>query len=47
MMGGPSMRNHYEHAKVPPPKGMKDIPRYLGQLLGGFFKRFSYIVKLV
>ena len=47
MMGGPPMRNHYEHAKVPPPKGMKDIPRYLGQLLGGFFKRFSYIVKLV
>ena len=26
MMGGPPMRNHYEHAKVPPPKGMKDIP---------------------
>ena len=47
MLGGPPMRNHYEHAKVPPPKGMKDIPRYLGQLLGGFFKRFSYIVKLV
>ncbi len=47
MMGGPNMRSHYEHAKVPPPKGIKDVPRYVGELLGGFFKRFAYIVRLV
>ena len=47
MMGGPPVRSHYEHAKVPPPKGIRDVPRYLGELLGGFFKRFSYIVGLV
>lgn len=41
------MRSHYEHAKVPPPKGIGDIPRYLSELLGGFFKRFAYIVGLV
>ncbi len=29
------------------PKSMKDLPRYLSELLGGFFKRFFYILKLV
>ncbi len=37
----------YEHEKVPPPKGISDVPRYLRELLGGFFSRFAYIVKLV
>ena len=30
-----------------PPKSVKDVPRYLKELCGGFFKRFFYIVKLV
>lgn len=30
-----------------PPKSVKDVPRYLSELFGGFFKRFFYIVKLV
>ena len=30
-----------------PPKSVKDVPRYLSELLGGFFKRFFYILKLV
>ena len=29
------------------PKSIKDLPRYLSELLGGFFKRFFYILKLV
>ena len=33
--------------KVSGPKGIKDIPRYLGELLGGFFKRLAYIFKMV
>ncbi len=33
--------------KVAAPKGIKDIPRYLGELLGGFFKRLAYIFKMV
>ena len=30
-----------------PPKSLRDVPRYLKELFGGFFKRFFYIVKLV
>lgn len=37
----------YQHERVEPPKGIKDIPRYLRELLGGFFKRFFYIIALV
>ena len=37
----------YEHERVAPPKGINDIPRYLRELLGGFFKRFFYIIALV
>ena len=43
-MGGPST---YPHKRIAPPKSLKDVPRYLGELLGGFFTRFFYIVKLV
>ncbi len=37
----------YEHEKVPAPKGVLDVPRYLKELLGGFFGRFFYVVTLV
>ena len=37
----------YKYEKVPPPKNFRDVFRYLHQLLGGFFKRFGYIVGLV
>ncbi|MBO5867309.1 MAG: ABC transporter ATP-binding protein, partial [Oscillospiraceae bacterium] len=40
-------RNNYQHNRVPPPKNIGDVPRYLKELLGGFFARFFYIVKLV
>lgn len=43
-MAGPGS---YQHTRVTPPKNIKDVPRYLGELLGGFFTRFFYIVKLV
>ena len=33
--------------KVAPPKGIKDTPRFLRELLGGFFKRLVYIFKMV
>ncbi len=32
---------------VPPPTGFKDVPRYLKELLGGFFGRLFYIYRLV
>lgn len=45
MMGGPP--KPYEHKKVAPPEGLKDVPRYLREVLGGFLTRYAYIVKLV
>lgn len=45
-MYGPPGRD-YQHDKIPPPKGIRDVPRYLKVLLGGFFTRFAYIVSLV
>ncbi|MBE6038946.1 MAG: ABC transporter ATP-binding protein [Anaerofustis stercorihominis] len=39
--------NFYEHTKVPPPDNIKELPAYLGTMLGGFFSRFMYIVRLV
>ena len=29
------------------PKGIKDVPRYLCEVIGGFFKRLFYIIRLV
>lgn len=40
-------RSNFEYQKVQPPKGIKDVPRFLKELLGGFFGRMIYIVKLV
>ena len=33
--------------RVPKPKRLKDVPRYLKELIGGFSSRMFYIVKLV
>lgn len=43
-MGG-RMSPNYQRPK--PPASLKDLPRYLKEVLGGFFKRFFYILKLV
>ncbi len=32
---------------VPPPKGLRDVPRFVGALLGGFFSRLGYTVSMV
>ena len=46
MMGmGPPPRFEYE--RVAKPKGLRDLPRYLRELLGGFFGRLFYIFGLV
>ena len=37
----------FEYARVAPPKGIGDVPRYLRELLVGFFSRMLYIFKLV
>ena len=33
--------------RVARPKRLRDVPRFLGQLLGGFFGRLFYIIGLV
>ena len=39
------MPPNYQRPK--PPASIKDVPRYLKEVFGGFFKRFFYILKLV
>ncbi len=43
-MGG-RMPPNYQRPK--PPASIKELPRYLKEVFGGFFKRFFYILKLV
>ena len=37
----------FQYNRVEPPKSLKDLPRYLGELISGFFKRYTYIFRLV
>ncbi|MBR4863290.1 MAG: ABC transporter ATP-binding protein [Oscillospiraceae bacterium] len=37
----------HKDRQIPPPKSIKELPQYLRTLLGGFFYRFAYVVKLV
>ena len=37
----------YKYDRVKPPKNLFDVPRYLGELLGGFFSRLFYIFSIV
>ncbi len=37
----------FNYQKVAPPKSLRDLPRYLKELLGGFFYRLFYIFELV
>ena len=47
-MGGPGRGpSEFRYEKVAPPKGIGDVPRFLGELLGGFFYRLFYIFGLV
>lgn len=46
---GPGMfyPGQYKYDRVRPPKGLLDLPRYLKELLGGFFSRLFYIFAIV
>ena len=47
MFHGPPPGARFQYAKITPPKNIADVPRYLGELLGGFFTRMGYVCKLV
>ncbi len=42
-----SNRDMIEKLKEPKPKSLKEVPSYLKKVIGGFFSRLFYIVKLV
>lgn len=44
---GPPGRGHFEYKSIEKPKSLWDVPRFLRELLGGFFSRLFYIFKLV
>ena len=37
----------FQYNQIAPPKNLLDVPRYLKELLGGFFARMGYIFRLV
>jgi len=41
------MRPDSGRPNIPKPQGLSDLPRYLWQVIGGFFSRLGYIVRLV
>ena len=45
-IGGPPMREP-KYKKVDPPKNLLDLPRFLREVIGGFFLRLTYIFRLV
>ena len=47
MMGFGPPPPRFEYEKVARPKGIKDVPRYLREVIGGFFYRLFYIFGLV
>ncbi len=47
MPPGPPPGAGFRYEKVPPPKNIADIPRYLWELFSGFFSRMAYIFRLV
>ena len=47
MPPGPPPGAGFRYEKVPPPKSIADVPRYLRELCGGFFTRMAYIFRLV
>ena len=43
----PHMRPESPRPSIPKPKKLREVPPYLKTLLGGFFSRFGYILKIV
>ncbi|MBR6782814.1 MAG: ABC transporter ATP-binding protein [Clostridia bacterium] len=47
MFHGPPPGARFQYTKITPPKNIADVPRYLRELLSGFFTRMGYVCKLV
>lgn len=46
-MGGPPPAHSQNENRVAPPKSIGDIPRFIKEIVGGFFSRLFYIFKMV
>ena len=46
MFGAPPPFKKFDNG-IKKPKSIKEVPSYLGKLIGGFFSRYAYIFKLV
>ena len=46
-MGPRPLKDPNRDSRVKPPKGISDLPRFLAELLGGFFGRLFYTFRLV
>ncbi len=46
MFGAPPPLKKFNNAPQKP-KSLKEVPKYLGKVIGGFFSRYAYIFKLV
>ena len=44
---GPPPASNFRYERVQKPKSVRDVPRYLHELLGGFFTRLFYIFGLI
>lgn len=44
---GRSIKDPNRDSRVKPPRGISDLPRFFGELLGGFFGRLFYTFRLV
>ena len=47
MPGPPPGARQFQYEQIAPPKGIKDVPRYVKEWVSGFFGRMLYIFKLV
>ena len=45
--GPPPGARQFQYSQITPPKNVLDVPRYLRDLLSGFFSRMGYIFKIV
>ena len=45
--GGPPPIGGPKYEKVARPKGISDLPRFVRELVGGFFKKISYALPFV
>lgn len=47
LSGAPPVGDPYANSRPKLPHSLRDLPRFIGQIVGGFFSRLAYIVRMV